>query len=376
MPKAKKKYATHVTLPSGRRVYVSGKTKAELNEKVAQARLESGAGVDVGNDVRFDDYARAWLKAYKEPKLRPNSYATLKANFENHVLPFFTGVLIRDIKPLHIQMFLSSISGLSQSLQKKCWHILGAILRTATENGIIMRSPISKDAGPSGDPPEEVEPLSCEQAKALLAATKGTRVYTFCLIALTTGLRRGEILGLMWEDIDLKNRILTVKHNKTFPSNQNDAPVTTLLKTEAAHRRIPIPNVLHSFLEQERKRSSSPYVLSMENGQSLTRASFRRMWSAIDVRTATEDRPLGTTVSGGRNGPIRVTLDFKCHPHQLRHTCITQWVESGLDVKRVQYLAGHSTLEMTLRIYTHYRRKSKEPETAEMLNSASEYLVG
>ena len=376
MTKAKKKFATHVTLPSGRRVYVSGKTKAELNEKVAQARLESGVGVDVGNTVRFEDYARTWLKVYKEPKLRPNSYTTVKTNLENHVLPFFSGILIRDIKPLHIQMFLSSISDLSQSTQKKCWHILGAILRTAAENGIIMKSPISKETGPAGEPPKDVEPLSCDQARALLDATRGTRVYTFCLIALTTGLRRGEILGLMWEDINLKTGILTVQHNKTFPANENDAPVTTLLKTEAAHRRIPLPDVLRTFLEQERKRSSSPYVLSMENGQSLTRASFRRMWSAIDVRTVTDERPLGSTVSGGRDGPIRVSLDFTCHPHQLRHTCITQWVESGLDVKRVQYLAGHSTLEMTLKIYTHYRRKAKEPETAAMLNAASEYLVG
>lgn len=373
----KKKYATHVTLPNGRRVYVSGKTKAELNNRVLQSKLEAGAGVDVGNDMLFRDYAEAWVKAYKEPKLRSNSLTVLRSNLNNHILPFFGDTLVREVKPMHIQLFLRSIAHLSQSTQNKCWDILNGIFRTAADNGIMLKSPIRKEDKPCcAEPPKVVEPLSREQAKALLNAVKGTRVYTFCFIALTTGLRRGEILGLMWEDLDLKSGILTVRHNKAFVANENDAPVTTLLKTEAAHRRIPMPEALRAFLAQEQANSSSPYVLSMENGNSLTKSSFRRMWSAIEVRTAREGRPLGSTVSGGRDGPILVSLDFQCHPHQLRHTCITQWVESGMKVKQAQYLAGHSTLEMTLRVYSHYRQKTQEPETALMVNEATEYLVG
>lgn len=377
MAKAKKRYATHVTLPNGRRVYVSGSTKAEFNNRLLQAKLEAGAGVDIGNETLFRDYAEAWVKAYKEPKLRPNSLAVLRANLDNHILPFFGNTLVREVRPMQIQLFLSGISHLSQSTQNKCWDILNGIFRTAADNGIMMKSPMRKEDKPCcAEPPKEVEPLSCEQARALLDATRGTRAYTFCFIALATGLRRGEILGLMWEDVDLKSGILTVRHNKAFTATENDAPVTTLLKTDASHRRIPLPDSLRSFLEWERKRSSSPYVLSMENGNSLTKSSFRRMWSAIEVRTAREGRPLGSMVSGGRGGPIEVSLDFPCHPHQLRHTCITQWVESGMKIKQVQYLAGHSTLEMTLRVYSHYRQKSQEPETAAMVNTATDYLVG
>lgn len=375
MPRAKK-HATHVTLPTGRRVYVSGKSKADLEAKVAQIRVESNAGVDVGNDVRFQDYVRTWLKAYKEPKLRPNSYATLLINVEKHVLPFFGDMLLREVKPMHIQMFLTSLSGLSKSVQNKCIQILASVFRTASDNGIILKSPVTREIRPQSDTPKTVEPLTREQAKALLEATRDCKVYGFCLIALTTGLRRGEILGLMWEDIDLVSGTLTVRHNKVFPANANDAPVTTLLKTEASARTISLPWVLRAWLEQERHRSDSPYVLSMENGGSLTKSAFRRMWSAIDVRTAREGRELGSSVGGGKGGPIRVTLDFKCHPHQLRHTCITQWVESGMKIKQVQYLAGHSTLEMTLRVYTHYRRKSQEDEVARAMNDATAYLAG
>ena len=112
----------------------------------------------------------------------------------------------------------------------------------------------------------------------------------------------------------------------------------------------------------------------MENGKSLSKSSFRELWSIVEVRTATDSRPLGSTVSGGRAGPIQVSLDFHCHPHQLRHTYITSLFEAGLDLKQVQYLAGHSTPDMTLRVYTHYRRKSREAETISQVCSALSYI--
>ena len=90
----------------------------------------------------------------------------------------------------------------------------------------------------------------------------------------------------------------------------------------------------------------------------------------------TKDRPLGSKVGGSKAGPVTVSLDFECHPHLLRHTCITQWVESGMEFKEVQYLAGHSTLEMTLRVYAHYRRKAKAAETAARVSAANAYLAG
>lgn len=376
MSTKKKRYATNITLSNGRRVYVSSTDKADFESKVLQAKLAAGAGVDLGNDVSFREYAETWVAAYKKPKLRPNSLGVLQSNLRNHVLPFFGNMLVREIKPMHVQLFLGGISGLSQSTQKKCWDILSGVFRTAQDNGVILKSPIRREDRPKGEASAKVEALTREQARALLAATQDCKVYTFCLIALTTGLRRGEILGLMWEDVDLNTGILTVRHNKAFLPDQNDAPVTTLLKTEAAHRRIPMPSLLTSHLVDEKEKSHSDYVISMENGASLTKSSFRRMWSAIAVRTATPEREVGAKVSGGRGGPIIVSLDFDCHPHQLRHTCITQWVESGMQVKQVQYLAGHSTLEMTLRVYTHYRRRSQEDEVAASVNAATDYLAG
>ena len=107
--------------------------------------------------------------------------------------------------------------------------------------------------------------------------------------------------------------------------------------------------------------STSPYVISMKDGASLTRASYHALWQVVDNRSL-----------GSRSG----VLSFRCHPHQLRHTFITQLFESGLDLKQVQYLAGHATPDMTLRVYTHFRKQSRAQETAQQTRAAVAYLNG
>ena len=130
------------------------------------------------------------------------------------------------------------------------------------------------------------------------------------------------------------------------------------------------------YVKKEKEHSTSPYVLCMANGESLSKASFASLWAIVTARTATENRPLGSSIQGSNSGPLKTSLDFSCHPHQLRHTYITQLFETGMDIKQVQYLAGHSSPDMTMKVYTHYRRKSREQETADKVDLACKYLVG
>jgi len=372
----KKTYATHITTADGQRVYVKASSPGELEKKVLQKKMEMGAGVNIADRTTFREFAYLWLSTYKSG-LRANSMATLTGNLEKHIIPTSGDTPLRDIKPLHIQAWLKSIRGLSVSVQRKCIQTVRSIFSAAVDNGLILKSPVSKEDKAMGEETPDEEALTDGQAKALLDAVAGTRAYLFCLLALTTGMRRGEILGLMWEDVDLESGTITVTHNKTFPSDKADAPVTTLLKSEAAHRRLPIPLVLGHALEQERaKASGSPYVLHMADGRSLTKNSFASLWKIVTARTAGEGRELGSWVQGSNGGRLQVTLDFTCHPHLLRHTYITQLFEAGLDIKQVQYLAGHSTPELTLKVYTHYRKKSREQDTFTRAVAATAYLSG
>lgn len=368
-----KTYATHVTTPTGDRVYLRAKTKEELEEKVLEAKIQLRSGVDITQDVLFADYAQTWIKAYKLGKVRPSSYACIETNLRVHVLPFFSAFKLKDVKPMHIQLFITSLSGKSKSLQDKCIRIVKNIFDSAVDNGMIPRSPVSRSDRATAENSPEEEPLTDEQALKLLNAVDGTRAYVFCLLALSTGMRRGEILGLMWEDIDFKANVIRVTHNKALILNKLDAPVTALPKTDAGRRVLPMGSLLKERLLLEKAKSKSPFVVSMLNGKSLTKSAYRALWLNVERRTAgsgSVPRLLGATYGG-----VKVTLDFKTHPHQLRHTYITKLFEEGLDLKQVQYLAGHSKPEMTLRVYTHYRQKQRATETHEQVCAAVGYLA-
>lgn len=377
MPKGKvnkKRYATHITTPTGGRVYVSAKSQEELDAKVANLKAEMGAGVDISDNTLFNDYADLWLRIYKKPKIRQNTYDTLKWILEKHIKPVFVGMTLREIKPLHIQAFMATLSEYSYSIQAKGLQTVKAIFVTAEDNGLILKSPVKSKDKPGGAKPEEKEALTNAQAVQLLDAVKGTRAYLFCLLALSTGMRRGEILGLMWQDIDFDTGHINVTHSMALNPHREKCVVLPMLKSDAARRRLPIPLLLRRELEIEKRQSNSPYVFSMRNGEPLSKCSYDALWRVVTQRTVSEKHPLGSVRGSNNGGRYVVSLDFHCHPHLLRHTYITQLFESGLDIKQVQYLAGHSTPDMTLNVYTHYRRKAREQETASQVDAATAYL--
>lgn len=377
--KTKKRFATHITTPTGERVYVSAKSQEDLDKKVAQLKAEMGAGVNISDNTLFNDYADIWLRVYKKPNLRKTTYDTLNYHLDRQIKPFFNNRKLRDIKPLHIQEFLTTISDYSYAVQSKCFQMVKAILATALDNDLILKSPVKSTHRPGGDRPEEKEPLTNEQASQLLEAVKGTRAYLFCLLALSTGMRRGEMLGLMWEDVDFDTGFINVSHSLVINPHQdrkNQTEVTSFLKSNAARRRLPMPLLLRYELEKAHKESRSKYVFSMQDGRSLTTYSYESLWRAVKNCTVDDKHPLGSIRSTHEGTKVEVVLDFHCHPHLLRHTYITQLFEAGLDVKQVQYLAGHAKPEITMRIYTHYRRKAREAETANQVSAAVSYLSG
>ena len=280
-------------------------------------------------------------------------------------LPYLKGVPLKKVTPMQIQLILGNLSGQSKSLNDKAIQILRGIFNAAVDNNLIAKSPVPLRLRSGGIATKEKAALTVEQSRQLLNAVFGTRAYLFCLIALQTGLRRGEICGLMWSDIDFDAQIIHVQHNAIFTNAQT--VVSSDLKTAAARRDIPIPPTLLALLTSEKNGSESPFVLHMDNGGALSQTSFSNLWNMVRRRTVDNPNDLGTPA---RNSKMVRSLDFHVTPHQLRHTYITRLFESGLDIKEIQYLAGHTTIDMTLRVYTHYQHESRKKETAKKVCEA------
>ncbi|MBQ6397383.1 MAG: site-specific integrase [Oscillospiraceae bacterium] len=355
----KKLYTVTLTLPDGTRKYFRGKTKKEAERKRTEARMKIGMGVDVNCETTVEELADLWFRLYKEGKLHKRSEESITFILAHYILPVLGKMKVADVKPIHIQQLMNAVSKYSFSTQKKVLQYTRAIFTVAVENGMVARTPVGSSIKAGGPKAKEKKPLTKEQTDALLAAVKGTRVYPLIVVLLYGGLRIGEALGLMWSDIDFDAGTITVNRSIVYPPSNRSGEINTDLKTENAHRKIPLPKEAMEVLRREQLNSKALWVFPKQDGDFLSYDSFRSMWYLVETRQISKRK--GT---GKRRELVERTLDFDVHPHLLRHTCITRWFEQGLDLKEIQRMAGHSSLELTLNVYTHYNEEERFEETA------------
>lgn len=331
-------YTKTITLPNGKRKYIRATTKEALEKKYIEAKLAIGAGVDILDSTTVAEYIEIWYSTFKEGNLAPASQVTERHAMEK-IADSIGALKLKDVKPLHIQRLFQSLSEYSKSYNNKVLSVLKQVFNTAADNGLILKSPVVSSIKAGGEPTKEKEPLTPEQSERLLNMLDGD-MRLFAHIALKTGLRRGEIFGLQWTDIS--NGYLTV--NRSIVPMPTGCIINNDLKTDAARRTIPLTYQLEAELNAIPRTS----LWVFPGGQGYC------------TRSEMERPNIALTAAGKELG---------CHitPHILRHTCITRWFEIGLDLKEVQYLAGHTRVDMTLAVYTHYCRESRAAETAEKL---------
>ena len=347
--KTKKKYQYHtktLQMPDGSRKYLRAKTQEELDEKVLAARILMKSGVDIGSDETFGHFAQTWYDIYKKPYLRENSLNAIQYVLNQHILPYLGGCRLRDITPMQIQSVMARLADKSNSLQSKALIHLRSIFKAAEENGLVAKSPVSGMLKAGGKKTPEKVALTPQESRTLLERVENRRAKTFLLTALHTGMRRGEILALKWEDIDFDNKVIHVRRNAVL--GRYETTVSDELKTKASKRDVPLSEELEAWLAARKRNTHSQYVVSMQNHKPLTKSSYKSMWKLIE----------------------RELPDTHVTAHILRHTYVTRLFEAGLDIKEIQYLAGHSTVDMTLRVYTHYDRVNREAQTAEKVRDA------
>ena len=262
---------------------------------------------------------------------------------------------------------LATIASRSRSLQGNVVYVLKRMFEDAEESRIIMRSPFLKlKAG--GKLADEKTPLTDTQVEVLLNATQGTRAYPFIMIALYSGMRREEILGLRWDNVCLDTHAPYIAVRERVTALNDGSPLhEAALKSKAARRNIPIPKRLVDMLSS--MEHTSEFVVPGASGKPQSKSAFNSMWRSVTCRMAKEGIAPG---SSPENHPEVIrAIDFYVSPHILRHTYITNLCRSGLNLKIIQYLAGHAKAQMTLSIYIHATENRPE-DLSEMINFAFE----
>lgn len=359
-------------LPNGKRKFIYGKTAAEADAKLEEAKLLLRVGIDLDNRTTVGEFAQMWYTVYKKPDLKPKSQESILNAINNHILPYMGAIAVQDVTPMTIKSCLNHLSEKSHSLYRTVLQTIRNIFDTAVDNNLIVKSPVPVKTKAKGKSKHEKEPLTRQQEKTLLEALEGTRAHLLVWFLKATGLRRGEALGLMWNCVDISNiNKATVQVQRNLVFVKGKAVLEDTPKTDCSNREVPIPPDLALALLVAKQKSKSIFVFAKKNGEMMTESSFRRLWEIIDARQKPSEDEIWEELQKDKEDPKKIDrhpwvkriLDFDVTPHQLRHTYATRCFEDGMDVKEVQRLLGHADPSVTMKIYIHYCETQRKEET-------------
>ena len=307
------------------------------------------------------DFAKEYLSIQKT-SLSPTSYVLYERIIEKHIVPMLGRMRLRDIKTYHVQDFIMRLNSMPRS-DGKPGHIAPQTVKRYTS---VLRSMLTMaykmyymddDVGLSRrltfpkERYQEVDVFTIEETKTILDAAKTEPINIRLLIelALFTGMRRGEIIGLKWSDINFDKQCLSVKRSIYKPKSKKS--VEKEPKSHSSIRTIAIPNCLCETLK-EYKKSQEEYSLSLATWQNLEYVFTDKNGNAMNPQTPTKQFSKFLDRHNIRH------LKFHC----LRHTSATLLLSNGCDIKTISARLGHSSIETT-NIYVHML-KSVDKEAA------------
>lgn len=342
------KYKTAVIkLPNGKRKWVRGKTQKELDEKLAALNREIGLGIDISDETTVKDYADYWYRVTKEPYVTANTASLATSQLKKYVYPCIGAMKLRDVRAMHIRNVMSGCSGLGHGTQAKVLGMMRNIFNAAVDDNLILRSPVPTSLKAQGERTKETVPLTPEQEEELLRVTKGTPVGDTIYAMLQTGMRVGEMTGLMWSEVNFEENYIRIAAHAVSDFRTGKVTLVGGAKSESGVRRIPITPVFSAWLRERKRSASSVYVFPNSKGQLYSASNYRVVWATMNKK-----------------------LSFHVHPHMLRHTYATKLFEAGLDIKEIQTIMGHASADITLSTYTHYRAEARQKSTEDKVRAA------
>ncbi len=342
----------------------TGKTQQEVKKKLEEYKKEMLLGTISSDDkITVSEWYHTWLFDYRIKDLKPKSFEKYEGIYRNYIKDSELGkIKLKDLRATHIQRYynklqntkpISTIKGINTRL-KPC-------LGEAEKQGYIQKNYCKMVTLPKDNNKKTIQVLTQQQQKLFIEAIKGHKLEMLFLIALGTGLRLGELLGLKWSDIDFNTGVLTVNRTLSRVKNQTTGKyeiIEQTPKTKNSNRTIPIPNDILIKLKEYRKKQNKQRLYVGEAYINNNYVFTDDIGNPIDDKRP--GRNLKSTLAKLSIEPIKF--------HALRHTYATRLFEANVPPKTVQVLMGHYDISITMDIYTHVMEDAKL-EAIEKLNN-------
>jgi integrase len=335
---------TVYTSEGRRRRTLYGKTRQEVAAKLSKALAdrEGGLTFDAGS-LTVGEYLARWLSHSVQDTVSQKTYERYESIVRVHLSPTLGRIRLKALTPDHVRgLYREKLdSGLALRSVLHIHRTLSKALKQATNDGLIPRN-AARSVKPPQPRRKEMQPLSRNQVRTLLDTVKGDRMEALYVLAITAGLRQGELLALKWEDVDLEGTNPTLEVRRSLSETRGRRNFVTPKSGRGRHLRLSSRAV--SALRTHRKRQLEERVqkagLWEDHGLIFpsevgTPMSGRNLYRAFKIRV--------------KRASLPQTLRF----HDLRHTCATLLLKQGVNPKFVQELLGHADISLTLNTYSH-----------------------
>lgn len=307
-------------------------------------------------DYTVDAWYEQWA-SMREKEVKKGSMLLYRYQYCLHVKPVIGEVLLADLKPMHCQAVLNQMAdeGYRTNTISLVRTIMCNIFKKACDNDLIPRNPCGSAVKRiAGKKPKDQRCLTIEEQKTFTEGSKEDDYGEHFAFVLQTGIRCGELSGLRWEDVNLKNRTVKIQRITEYKKGwYTDTP-----KTDSGTRTIPLTEKAVSILTAQKKKNGQMKVVPLEWKDNVFVSQ-----NGNPVYNWTYNRHIASICKERGLPPFSI--------HALRHTFATRCIEAGMKPKTLQKILGHSTLAMTMDLYVHITEDEKVKEMDSVAHALS-----
>ncbi|MFJ6778416.1 tyrosine-type recombinase/integrase [Streptomyces yangpuensis] len=369
--------AAYVYRPDGTRVrkFAYGKTREEVSDKLIEMQDKTRQGIPAATStMALGDYLTYWLAAIAPNRLKPATLNSYEGLSRLYIRPALGKKRLNRLSPSDVRLFLATFKAgclccmrgadaarakedrtccsvgrcCKRSPSARTVQYVHAVLRSALQQA-MREELIARNVAKIVETPtvkrEEVHPLDAGEARLLLKTARPHRLYALWLLLVSTGLRRGEVLGLTWADVDLTGGQLRVRRNLQRIKREL---LFGTPKTARSIRTVSLPRRCVDALKAHRDQQEKERKVAGEKWKPLAHQPNGLIFTTSTGR-ATDPRSLNRmlTILCAKAKVRRVRV------HDLRHTCASLLLAQGVDARTIMETLGHSTITMTLDTYAH-----------------------
>ncbi len=334
---------------------VYGKTYVECKTKLVELQGNQHKGIAPMNDrITVKQFLTDWLEDSVKPSVRPRTHESYTQIVAAHIVPVLGKTALTKLTPAQVQALMNAKT--KEGLSVRTVTYIRAILRRAL-NQAVKWGMAPRNVAALTEPPKreyhEVQPLTLAEAKTFLTSITGTRHEALFLTATVLGLRKGELLGLRWQDVDTDKAVLTVR---TQAQRISDVPQLVEPKTHKSRRTVALPALVVDALKRHRIRQLEERLVAGSRWHDMSLVFPSTIGTIADSANVTH---------AFHDALQRAELPRQRF-HDLRHLAASLMLAQDVNPKVMQEILGHSQMSMTMDLYSHLMPSAKKDVAARM----------